>query len=129
MFARPQIYATPEGLEALRKIAARAQKSLPGFGLLEEELQRLTLVHSRDEPSHVRLGSRVVYKDLRTKRRRQVRVVDPADAGADAEENCVSILSPIGAALMGLTPGAIFRWQEPAGLLRAVKVISVENDA
>ena len=100
MFARPQVYATPEGLEVLRRIAAGAPKTLPGLKLLEEELQRFAVVRRVDAPPHVQLRSRVVYKDLHTKRQRQVCVVDPAEGRVEADENCVSILSPIGAALV-----------------------------
>jgi regulator of nucleoside diphosphate kinase len=129
MFARPLVYATAEGRNALLRIAAHAQRSSPGLDLLEEELRRLTLVHSEDGGPHVQLKSRVIYKDLRTKRQRLVQVVEPAEAAeGGAEENRISILSPIGAALVGLKTGAIFRWQAPDGQLRAVKVLSVENE-
>ncbi len=36
------------------------------------------------------------------------------------------MLSPLGAALIGLMENAIFRWSEADGRLRAVKVVSIE---
>jgi regulator of nucleoside diphosphate kinase len=76
-----------------------------------------------DDSDFVRLGSWVVYKDLRTKRQRRIRLVRPG--AENAEENEVSLFSPIGGALVGLAAGAIFRWAEPDGTLRAIKVLEV----
>ena len=122
MFARPPVYATAEDLTALKVAAQQAGAAGPGAGLLREELRRLALAGEGAAP-FVRLGDVVHYRDLRTKRERQVRIVTPE--AAEPEENWISVLAPIGAALIGLSDGAVFRWLEPSGRPRAVKVIEI----
>ena len=123
MFARPPVFATSEGLGMLRQIAGEARGS-QAPGLLDEELERITVVRGEDGGAHVAVGSHVTYKDLRTKHLRRVQIVAvPTPAENEAK---VSVLSPVGAALIGLTTGAIFRWREASGQVRAVKVVSIE---
>lgn len=122
MFARPPVYASVEDAAALGDLAARASLAHPGAALLREEVGRLSVNAPRDL-EYVGLGSWVAYRDLRTKRERHVRIVRPEQA--DPEENHVSVLSPLGAALIGLAPGAIFRWSGPDGRLRAIKLLAL----
>lgn len=123
MFARPPVFATPEGLGMLRQIASQA-RGLEEPWLLDEELERITLVRGEEGGAHVAVGSHVTYKDLRTKRLRRVEIVAVPEAAGDGPQ--VSVLSLVGAALIGLTAGAIFRWRDTEGRLGAVKVVSIE---
>ena len=124
MFSRPQVQATATDLARLRSLVQMAGTEAPGAGLFKEEFARLKIVADDLAERFVRLGSRVSYRDLSTKRERGVRVVRPEDA--DADGNWVSVLSPIGAALIGLSAGAIFRWADADGRLRVIKVLDVE---
>jgi hypothetical protein len=74
MFSRPPVFSTREALAELQAIAAAAGDASPGAELFKAELSRLTLLADAAAPAHVRLNSRVTYKDLRSKR---VRSVDP----------------------------------------------------
>lgn len=123
-FARPFVYATPTDLVRLRGYARGRPRGGPGVELLIEEIARMEAAPTGPSDTFVRLGAPVRYKDLRTKRERLVRVVGPE--AADPEENRVSVLSPIGAALIGLCAGSIFRWLGPDGSARAIKVVEVE---
>lgn len=90
---------------------------------LEEELQRATIVARADVPADVvTMNSDVVYEDCATGVRRAVRVVYPKDADAGAGR--VSVLAPIGAALLGLRVGQEIEWRVPAGT-RRVRVVDV----
>ena len=122
MFARPAIYASEADALELQALASDAGQANPGGALLREEVARLSVGAPEGLP-FVRLGSWAGYRDLRTKRERHVRVVRPGQA--NPEENHISVLSPLGAALIGLTKGAIFRWRSPDGQLRAVRVLEV----
>lgn len=122
-FARPLVYVTPLDFARLSDVVGKSAPTDGGSALLREELSRMMIASEDDPNEFVRLGSRVVYKDLRTKRVRSVRVVPPAQA--DGDENLVSVLSPIGAALIGLGAGAIFRWISSDGSTRAIKLIEV----
>jgi regulator of nucleoside diphosphate kinase len=123
MFARPPVYVRRSDLPELWRIAAKARKTAPEADLFLEEFDRLSVASETNDSCFVRLDSSVVYKDLRTKRQRRVRVVRPGRE--NPEENEVSLLSPIGGALVGLAPGAIFRWADADGRLRAIKVLEI----
>jgi regulator of nucleoside diphosphate kinase len=122
MFARPPVYARRSDLPELQRIAAQARGKAEA-ALFLQEFARLSVAPETGEPSFVHLGAWVAYRDLRTKRQRRVRVVRPGSE--NPEENEVSLLSPIGAALVGLAQGAIFRWQDTGGGSRAVRVLEI----
>lgn len=123
-FVRPLVYVTPIDFVRLCDVVKGATRGEGGFGLLREELGRMSIALEDRPRAFAQLGSRVAYKDLRTKRVLSVRIVPPTEA--DAEENRISVLSPIGAALIGLPTGAIFRWINGDGSTRAVKVLEVD---
>ncbi len=123
MFARPPVFVRRSDLSELWRIAATARKSATEAHLFLEEFDRLSVAPETSDGGFVRLDSLVVYRDLRTKRQRCVRVVRPGSE--NPEENEVSLLSPIGSALVGLATGAIFRWSGLDGQLRAIKVLEV----
>jgi regulator of nucleoside diphosphate kinase len=54
-----------------------------------------------------------------------VRVSLPRDASID--DNRISVLSPVGAALIGLTAGEAFHWTDPEGRARGVRVLAVRD--
>jgi Transcription elongation factor len=84
----------------------------------------------RDEdfdPNVVRMGSLVTYVDETTGRTRTVTLVYP-DA-ADIDQNRISILTPIGAALIGLRPSQSITWPLPDGRVGSLKVVAVSNEA
>ncbi len=84
---------------------------------LDAELHRAVVVDRRDVPPDVvTMNSEVVYEDVATGARRAVRVVYPQDA--DVAAGRVSILAPIGAALLGLRVGQEIDWEVPSGRKR-----------
>lgn len=90
---------------------------------LEEELTRATVVPQHQVPDDVvTMNSIVDYEDVATGERRQVRLVYPKDADAGAGK--VSVLAPIGAALLGLRVGQEIEWPTP-GRTRRVRVLAV----
>lgn len=128
MLARPPVYVRRSDLPEFWRIAAKARQTFPEAELFLEEFDRLQVAHETGVSDFVRLGSSVVYRDLRTKRQRRIRLVRPG--AENGEENDVSLFSPIGGALVGLAAGAIFRWAGPDGKLRAIKVLKVtQGDA
>lgn len=125
MFKRPPVYALADDVPKLRLLAGAAAADEPGSALFAEEFDRLcVLSHGGREP-FVRPGSSLTYLDLRTKQASRVRLSHPADA--DQGVGDIPLLSPLGAALIGLMEGAIFRWTDVDGRLRAVKVVSIEG--
>ncbi len=125
MFTRPPVYALADDVPKLRALMEGPARDAPGGSLLAEEFGRLcVLSHGGREP-FVRPGSWLTYRDLRTKEERRVRLSHPGEQEQGAED--VSMLSPLGAALIGLMEGAIFRWSDADGRLWAVRVVSIET--
>jgi len=90
---------------------------------LEEELNRAKVVKSKDIPEDIiRMNTRVRLKDLDTGEEMIYLLVFPENA--DADENKISIFSPVGTALIGYKVGDIIEFKVPAGL-RKLKVEEV----
>jgi regulator of nucleoside diphosphate kinase len=90
---------------------------------LDSELQRATVFDSHDvPPTVVTMNSEVVYEDCATGERRAVRVVFPNEA--DAGRGRVSVMAPIGSALIGLSVGQETEWRVPGGRKR-IRVVEI----
>ncbi|MEO8845591.1 MAG: nucleoside diphosphate kinase regulator [Kofleriaceae bacterium] len=90
---------------------------------LDWELHRATIVpHGLVAADVVTMNSDVVYEDCATGARRAVRVVYPQYA--DASHSRVSVLAPVGSALLGLKVGQQIDWELPSGR-RSVFVVEV----
>ena len=90
------------------------QSDSPASELLDGELHRATIVDQRSvAPDVVTMNSEVVYEDIDTSARRRVKLVYPQDA--DPSQGHVSVLAPIGSALLGLRVGQAIEWQLPTG--------------
>ena len=78
----------------------------------------------RARPSNAaRLHSTVIYEELPTRTRRRVTLVNPRDA--DASAGRISVLSPIGRALLGHKTGHVIDVALPMGRQLSVRVIDV----
>jgi regulator of nucleoside diphosphate kinase len=73
------------------------------------------------------MGSIVRFRDDTTAQTREVTLVYPDRA--DIAAGRVSVLTPIGAALIGLSEGQTINWQTPAGDWRPLTVLSVSAAA
>lgn len=82
-------------------------------GLLNE-LRRARLVSKEEFPEDVvRLNSRVKIKEENKDKVMEVTLVTPDKA--DIRERKISIMAPIGTALIGFRKGQRIKWQVPAG--------------
>lgn len=82
-------------------------------GLLSE-LRRARLVSKEEFPEDVvRLNSRVKIKEENKDKVMEVTLVTPDKA--DIRERKISIMAPIGTALIGFRKGQRIKWQVPAG--------------
>ena len=123
---RPRVRVTEADFETLAAIGRASRNPMPGLDLLLDELERSSVVSGPDRRKpFVRLGSKVTYRDLILKRDRTVRVGLPGEA--DVDENRISVLAPVGAALIGLSVGDVFRWEAPDARLREIEVLSIED--
>ncbi|KRB50550.1 GreA/GreB family elongation factor [Phenylobacterium sp. Root700] len=124
--ARPKVRVTEADFEKLAAIGRASRAPMPGASLLLEELERFSIVSDTDRrQKFVRLGSQVTYRDLVLQRERTVRVGLPGEANVD--ENRISVLAPVGAALMGLSVGDVFRWSGVDEKPREIEVLKIED--
>ena len=92
--------------------------------MLETELDRAhVLPGSELRPEVVRMRSRVLYEDVDTGERREVVLEYPEQA--DISHSLISVLAPIGTALLGLSVGESISWPVPGGRIRTIRVLSV----
>lgn len=96
---------------------------------LESELLRAELVSPQDIPPDViTMNSTVRLQDLATKKELEYTLVYPSEA--DIENNRVSILAPVGIAMIGYRVGDTVSWKVPAGVKRLkVKKILYQPEA
>jgi regulator of nucleoside diphosphate kinase len=95
------------------------------FSKLSGELKKAQLVEDDSMPADiVRLGSTVVIKDLVTRRDMTVTIVLPSKA--DIKQKKVSVLAPIGTAIIGFRKGQVVSWNVPSGK-KDFKIVDVNN--
>jgi regulator of nucleoside diphosphate kinase len=121
MAERPSLYLTQDDLERLsRLIDAQGGR----YAKLEGEMARAVVVPRAEIPRDVvTMNSRVVFENETTGERREVTLVYPADADIDAGK--ISVLVPVGTALLGLRVGQSIDWQLPSGDKHRYRVIEV----
>ena len=91
---------------------------------LEEELSRGRVVEAQEVPSDVvTMNSVVRFAPADGGAEEEVRLVYPHDA--DAAHGRVSILAPLGSALLGLAVGECIDWAFPGGRTRRLRVAAV----
>ncbi len=90
---------------------------------LEEELGRATVIPQQNTPRDlVTMNSSVCFVD-ESGNEREVTLVYPADA--DVTKMKVSVLAPVGAALIGMRLGRKIEWPMPNGKSNRLQVVSV----
>lgn len=94
--------------------------------LLEEELARAKLVPVGSLPADtVSMNCEVTFTDLDSGKEQRVTLVYPHEA--DIEFGRISILAPVGAALIGMRVGQEIEWPLSVGRSRRIKVLSVQR--
>jgi regulator of nucleoside diphosphate kinase len=79
--------------------------------------------HDQRPPGLVTLGAPVDIEDVATRRRQRLVICHPGEAAP--KQGYVSVLSPVGMALLGLQAGATGRWRSPSGEECAARVLAV----
>jgi regulator of nucleoside diphosphate kinase len=121
--SKPKILLKEEDFERLSRLAQAAMKTMPDVAdYLEAEIDRATII-PQGHPSHhvVAMGSRAVYRDETSRRVHDVTLVYPHEA--DISQGRISILTPVGAALLGLTPGQSIEWTTRSGEIRRLTLL------
>lgn len=125
----PPITLSAVDFERLDRLAVAAAEKFPRTAdFLAREVARADVVDSAHIlPGLVGMGSTVDYRDETTGQTRTVTLVYPDEADLTAGK--ISVLSPVGAALIGLSVGQSIEWQTPVGGKRSLTVLRVWDEA
>lgn len=122
----PAIVLSRADFDALDRLVG----DLPGAGpagLLQQELDRAEVCDPAELPRDVvALNRWLHYADDRHPEVRRVQLVLPREADIDAGR--VSILSHVGAGLIGLKEGQSITWPDPSGETRQLTPILIEDE-
>lgn len=127
------IQITQFDLERLQKLLLDARatdyRKSEYLEKLQAEIDRARVVQPKDIPSDVvTMNSTVSIEDLDTKEEEVYTLVFPEDA--DVQQGKISILAPIGTAMLGYEVGDTFEWDVPAGKRRLlIKKILYQPEA
>lgn len=104
-------------LRLLLSTRARAERDQAHLLELSEELERARIAAADEVPADViGIHSRIEVLDLARGERRYLTLVLPHES--DARAGRISVLAPMGTALLGFRAGDEVEWQMPGGLRR-----------
>lgn len=124
----PTVHLTETDFEILSSLVGAVSPEFPGAALLARELDRAVVVRDDGAASRklVQLNSRVEFEDVATGQVREMQICLPRDASID--DHRISVLTPVGAALIGMRVGQTFAWMDAGGRTRTLKVLAVQDD-
>ena len=123
--ALPPLVVSQDNYKRIVDLAIFAEGRAPEVAdVLLAEMERASVVSSNQLPSSaVQMGSTIEYHTDSGEKRR-VTLVYPGEA--DIAQGKISILTPIGAALIGLSPNQSITWTARDGRPHQLTVLKVE---
>jgi regulator of nucleoside diphosphate kinase len=111
--------------ERLNVLAVAATEKYPVTAeFLAREIERATIVPDSDPlPGIVGMESDVTFRDDNSGQAKHVTLVYPT--AADVAAGRISVLTPVGAALIGLSAGQSMAFETPSGEPRSLTVLEV----
>ncbi|OWY40271.1 transcription elongation factor GreAB [Xenophilus sp. AP218F] len=122
MSTTPAITISTLDYERIAALLENCDSSHPTAAKLESELERAEVLEPAAMPGNVitmNSSARVLINDTQEK---DLTLVYPKEA--DGEQGRISVLAPIGAALLGLAEGQSIDWPTPSGSTH-LKVLAV----
>ncbi len=122
---KPRIVISSLDAERLERLLESLPKNaFPGRADLESELQRAEVVDPKDVPPNVvTMNSTVRFRIESSAEEFSLTLVYPKDV--DAKGGTISVLAPVGSALLGLSQGDEIEWPGPGGKLLKVRIVEV----
>lgn len=120
-----RIVVTSRDFERLeRLLESLPADAFPGKAALESELERAKVVEPEQIPPNVvTMNSTVRFTIAESGEEFRLTLVYPKDA--QGEPDRISVLAPVGSALLGLAVGDEIEWPRPGGGVSKVRVIDV----
>lgn len=120
------ITVTERDYERIDALLDQAGENVPGIRELRAELERADVVPSNEMPADVvTMNSTVAFENVDSGKHFELALVYPRDM--DATPGKVSILAPVGSALLGLAVGQMIQWQLPGGKALELRVLEVRD--
>lgn len=120
------IYITEFDKDRLLRLIAQLEATGPSeshVNDLSAELARAQVVASEDVPAGVvTMNSKVCLQDIEASDEMTFTLVFPDDA--DFDEGRISVLAPVGTAILGYSEGDVIEWKMPSGV-RSLRIVSV----
>lgn len=111
------IYITQQDMNRLRALIESMKSSREDLKLLGTELEQAKVVAPSEIPADViTMNSKAVVRDLNDDEVMTYTLVFPGKANVD--EGLISVLAPVGTAMLGHRVGDEFEWHVPAGAIR-----------
>lgn len=123
----PKVIINADDLAHLEGLAEGMMKRLPALAdRLFDEIGRARIVQPAKMPADVvSMGSIVTYRDETTGQEKTVTLVYPEEA--DIAQLRISVMTPIGVALLGLSEGADFFWDTRDNQRRTLTIVKVQQ--
>jgi len=119
----PRIVLSRFDQERLERLLSKVGQR-PDLDALRDEIERAEVVEPEKVPrTLVTMNSRVRFVDEGSGVESEVTLVFPGQA--DIESNRISVLAPVGSALLGLSVGDSIDWPLPTGRSRRLRVIAI----
>lgn len=127
MTVKPKLVISSIDAERLEQLMdSLSDHAFPGKDDLEAELARAEIVDPKDIPATVvTMNSTVRFKIESSSRGFYLTLVYPQDASMDC--GTISILAPVGSALLGLSEGDEIEWPRPGGGVLRVLIEEVTD--
>ncbi|GBL58732.1 regulator of nucleoside diphosphate kinase [Pseudomonas citronellolis] len=123
MTTAPSITVTRLDLQRLERLLDSLEEYGPAAEALEAELSRANVVgHDEVPPGVVTMNSSVRCREESSGKEYLLTLVYPEDAGGEGK---VSILAPVGTALLGLTVGQSIDWPAPGGKTLKLSLLDI----
>ena len=117
-----RIFITDQDYHRLMTLVG--QEEGPMAEALEEELSRANVIAQAEIPRDVvTMNSKVKFWDASAEQENEITLVYPQDA--NLTEGRVSVLAPVGVALLGLSVGQSIDWKMPNGAIKKLKVKAI----
>lgn len=123
----PSLHIAAQDFGRLENLAHIAGAGESGLSLLRSELDRATVCDDVEMPHGVvRMGSTVVLRDRGeddSMQKLRAILVYPGECNRSLPS--ISVASPLGAAILGLSVGEVMRYEGPGGVRHVVTILSV----
>lgn len=122
MKTKPKVILSELDAERLEKLLSTLPaNAVPGKSDLEAEIARADIVDPKDMPPNVvTMNSKVKFRISSSVEEFSLTLVYPKDV--DESGGTISILAPVGSALLGLSQGDEIEWPRPGGGVMKVRI-------